>query len=697
MKRSWALLALFVVVLLPMSAVPASKVDGASPQREISSPTASRADEYRLSLKKKVSVNISKSPGGGQLTVQYAVMAICEAAGVPYQWEKSSKLANTKIKNFTKPVHVTNIEAEKVLQTVLRPVRLTFEVNEGGLYLTRAAKTKGRGRKVGSVRKSAVEQRLASAREALRGKNKNISLAKRILTGLAEKHASKLKPIDHCYVYVYLGYIEDLAGNREAAIGWFKQALSLEAPNIKNIQQLAEIGMTRPVTWIRHLDAGSQPEDQYTWKKEVIEHIGKGFVTRVQPSDDLLPKMNLSKAERIENFDILWKAIDRTYSFFEHKGINWQEVKKRYQPKVEAVKSTKEFYRLLYQFVRELKDCHSWLCNYKEGLELARSSPEVSICIIDGKAMITDVTEGSEAYEKGLRRGLTIIEVDGLNVEKKIEKLRPLLRMSSSERNFLDSAYRRLLDGEKGSNVTVTFFPVAGKVPISAKLKRTGWKKERTIQPNFPVTKGKFIWSGIHSSGYGYIRILSFSGRMEIANEFDLALEKLKETPAIVIDIRDNKGGFGTAQPRIVGRFISEKTKVAVSYKKSGHGHKDFAKHETYFVPTGGWQYTKPIALLINARTGSAADLFACYMISTGRPIAIGTTTHGNLTGVGVYVVLPCNLVVRVSNGYVCDTSERIIEGNGNIPQIHAELTIADVINRTDSALECVVKELQRN
>ena len=144
-----SLLALFVVVLLPMSAVSASKVDGASSQTEISSPTASSADEYRLSLKKKVSVNISKSPGGGRLTVQYAVMAICEAAGVPYQWEKSNKLANTKVRDFTKPVHVTNIEAEKVLQAVLRPIKLTFEVNEGACILLGPQKQKDAAERLG--------------------------------------------------------------------------------------------------------------------------------------------------------------------------------------------------------------------------------------------------------------------------------------------------------------------------------------------------------------------------------------------------------------------------------------------------------------------------------------------------------------------------------------------------------------------
>jgi len=222
------------------------------------------------------------------------------------------------------------------------------------------------------------------------------------------------------------------------------------------------------------------------------------------------------------------------------------------------------------------------------------------------------------------------------------------------------------------------------------------WRDQQPVEPDFPVTKKKFIWYGIHPSGYGYIRILSFNGRMEIADEFDIALERLKNTPGLVIDIRENTGGFGTAQPRIVGRFLSRRTRVAVSYKKSGPEHADFAKRDTYFNPSGDWQYTKPVALLINSITGSAADLFACYMTSTGRPITVGATTHGNLTGVGVYVVLPCNLVVRVSNGYVCDASGKIIEGNGNVPQIHAELTIADVINGTDSVLERAVQSLRQ-
>jgi hypothetical protein len=57
-------------------------------------------------------------------------------------------------------------------------------------------------------------------------------------------------------------------------------------------------------------------------------------------------------------------------------------------------------------------------------------------------------------------------------------------------------------------------------------------------------------------------------------------------------------------------------------------------------------------------------------------------------------VLLPCNLVVRISNGFICDASGRIIERNGSVPKMHVEPAIADVINGTDSVIERAVAEL---
>ena len=88
--------------------------------------------------------------------------------------------------------------------------------------------------------------------------------------------------------------------------------------------------------------------------------------------------------------------------------------------------------------------------------------------------------------------------------------------------------------------------------------------------------------AGVHPSGYGYIRIISFNGRDRITVEFDKALEALKDTPALILDIRDNLGGFGTGQNHIVGRFITKTCPVAVSYRRVT-GKKEFTSTTSTF------------------------------------------------------------------------------------------------------------------
>jgi C-terminal processing protease CtpA/Prc len=592
---------------------------------------------------------------------------------------------------------------KKQTDTAIIDGAITLKLNpEMGSYESKQPNEDTRKSTKISEEKSDTEQvvvKLDNARAFLKGQNKNTTEAHRILLDLAENHSASLTDVQLCYVYVYLGYIEDLAGNRQQALGWFKKACELEEAKKDGIYRVAEQGVSKPIVRIRHLDgdvetSGNSPRKQTDENKEGMQKIGKGAVLKDEPKDAGMLKLNLSKTDRLENFDILAEAIDKNYSFFMHKNIDWPDVTARYRQKVEAATTNNEFYLLLYKFVRELNDFHSWLCNYDHAPEIGRFSPQMNTRLIEGKCVVTHVEQGSEAQQNGFSSGCVIVGVDGLNVEKRVEKIKPIMHVYSSQRCFMEQAHRRILDGKENSYVSIKFITSDGLTKIT-KLKRVRSKDEEIIQPDFVVNKGKFIWHGIHSSGYGYIRIISFSGREELADEFDLALESMKNTPGLMIDVRENLGGFGTAQQRIIGRFITSRTKVNVAYTKNGPGHEDFAMHETYFEPTGNWQYTKPLALLINVITGSASDLFTCSLISTGRPITVGTTTHGNSTGTCVYVLLPCNLVVRVSAGYICDVNGRIIEGNGNAPDIHVEPTIADILNGTDPVIEAAVKELQ--
>jgi hypothetical protein len=104
------------------------------------------------------------------------------------------------------------------------------------------------------------EQKLEAARAALHGPRKDTAKAKELLLGVLAKDKATLDPGSLCYVYVYLGYIEDRATNRPQAIAWYQQALALKEGDM--IRGCAELGLKQPMTWIRHLDAVDEPERQ---------------------------------------------------------------------------------------------------------------------------------------------------------------------------------------------------------------------------------------------------------------------------------------------------------------------------------------------------------------------------------------------------------------------------------------------------
>jgi len=508
-----------------------------------------------------------------------------------------------------------------------------------------------------------AETQLREARQSLTGEHKDTENARKLLLGIAQDGKAKLSPESLVYVYVYLGYIEDRAGNRPLAIAWYEKALAVEG-SFPGILAVAKAGLQKPITWIRHLDSVEPPTAPRTSANSQI-------------TDRPLAK-NLSAEQRRENFEVLWRAIDTMYADFDLKHIDWTEVGQRYKERLATVAGDDDFYLLMFQLVNELKDTHSWLQNYK--------APTLA----DVADLPIDLFEGKPFVVAGKKAGWEVLSVDGLTVAEKMEALRPYLHACSSERAYRREAGRSLLASEKESPATVKLRSPDGKTETLALPRKWGSGNHRGTQTVVPgLTRQRFVHFGRHPSGLGYIRIESFNGRSEIADEFDRALEEMRDAPGLILDIRDNPGGFG--QPRIVGRFLQKRTLVAISYVRNGPGHHNFDRRESYLEPTGKWQYKGPVALLVNDVTGSAADLFACQLRSAGRVVTVGSTTHGNLSGVADYAVLPCGLQVRISNAYLSDAKGRPIEVNGNIPDVTVEPTILDYLNGRDPVLDRAV------
>ena len=67
--------------------------------------------------------------------------------------------------------------------------------------------------------------------------------------------------------------------------------------------------------------------------------------------------------------------------------------------------------------------------------------------------------------------------------------------------------------------------------------------------------------------------------------------------------------------------------------------------------------------------------------------VTVGSTTYGNLAGVAIYGVIPCGLVVRISNGYISDAKDLPVEVNRNKPDVEVEPSIKDYLSGRDPVL----------
>ncbi len=153
----------------------------------------------------------------------------------------------------------------------------------------------------------------------------------------------------------------------------------------------------------------------------------------------------------------------------------------------------------------------------------------------------------------------------------------------------------------------------------------------------------------------GYLRYGSFSYGIGDGN-LDAALAYMSKCKALIIDVRDNRGGNLTNVEKLVSRFITKRILAGYISHKTGPGHDQFSKPEPfYYAPAEGhiiWD--KPIVVLTNRSTYSAANNFVSIMKQFPNVFIMVVTTGGG-SGMPFTSELPCGWSVRFSACVVLD------------------------------------------
>jgi carboxyl-terminal processing protease len=120
----------------------------------------------------------------------------------------------------------------------------------------------------------------------------------------------------------------------------------------------------------------------------------------------------------------------------------------------------------------------------------------------------------------------------------------------------------------------------------------------------------------------GYIRISNFENKT--GEELAAAISALggRELRGLVLDLRNNPGGVVESALAATSLFLKPGTKILSIRGRA-------KKENDVNVPEGGTPFEFPLAILINEKTASAAELMAAALQDHGRAKLVGSRSFG--------------------------------------------------------------------
>jgi carboxyl-terminal processing protease len=397
-------------------------------------------------------------------------------------------------------------------------------------------------------------------------------------------------------------------------------------------------------------------------------------------SDANVSTESLSEKDRIEVFEKVWQTVNDKYYDSSFNGVDWNAARERYRSLIGGLKSDEEFYALLNRMLGELRDAHTL---FRTPRQLAASkkrqatSAGISIRVVEEVPVIFSVDKDSDAARAGIEIGMIVRTIDGQPFAERFAQAQGEISASSSERLTRLRVYARIIAGEPNTPLKLGLTRADGTAFDVMLLRQT----VSTVSP---------LTSNLFPSGFAYIKFNAFRGGT--AKEVKAALEKFKDAPGLIVDLRGNGGGDVQEMLHIADYFFDSKVFFGRGVTRSGKplsflGGLVKVPLEAYVGGTGKQIYGKPVVILTSERTGSAAESFTAVMQENNRAWVIGGQSCGCVNAVINQIGMKGGELQISELGYLSSKGLKL-EGIGITPDKVVVATLADLRRRRDAWIE---------
>lgn len=267
-----------------------------------------------------------------------------------------------------------------------------------------------------------------------------------------------------------------------------------------------------------------------------------------------------------------------------------------------------------------------------------------------GEAEITDVMEGTPAAKAGLKVGDVITHIDG----------QPIAHL---EKTDISKRLRGPVSSEVGMEVR------RGPSPVQVSLRRA------LIVPPTVTVKVE--------NGIAEFKIASFNQRTASSLSAELKAIQARmgtELKGVVLDMRGNPGGLLDQAVSVVDLFVKEGPIVSTK------GRHPLAS-QSYEARKGDMGENLPVAVLVDGKSASAAEIVASALQDAGRAVVIGTNSYGKGT-VQTVIRLPNDGEMTLTWSRFHTPSGYALHGLGVLPSV----CTADEKSTEDGLVEGVIR-----
>lgn len=219
----------------------------------------------------------------------------------------------------------------------------------------------------------------------------------------------------------------------------------------------------------------------------------------------------------------------------------------------------------------------------------------INYYMLNDTLAIVKPLEGGPSAKAGLKAGDRILQVNGNSI---------------ADGSFSNDSIVALLKGQRNSSVSMKIFRKKNKETFDVHLKRD----------EVPI---KSVDAGLKiNDSLGYIKINRFSETTY--TEFEQSLKALtkEQINSLVLDLRDNTGGYVEPAVKIANQFLDKNDTIVKTINKQGNAKITIASSKGLF--TQGKLY-----ILINENTASASEIIAGAIQDNDRGTIIGRRSYG--------------------------------------------------------------------